>query len=548
MKQRSVIFIFLFISSLSFLFAQENAISDAMNKQKKIISINEEKIDKAGKTKLWEGWSAGLNFGVTKFKGDVTQYNHYPAYQKIGDFYELKTAMSFSIEKRVNSLYSLSTAISLGEFGGLRRANEYSGYMVFDPWSSNYSNYEGNGDKFLASFRELDLLLNVDLTNLMSYFNNSSRGDKIYFKGKLGVGYNIFNTVRRNLFSDTYIYSYGYSDQGPNTNAPVEGYGNQKESLFSQTKETVYIYGASANYSINSKVELNLDYTVRHGLSDKWDGSLMSTQNKTDNFVLLSIGASYKIGNHDYNNDWISPVDILKDDVSILNIRIEGFTDDADNDGVADVFDKSPNTPLGVAVDGSGNPLDIDMDNVPDYRDADPFSNRGALVDANGIELDDDKDGVPNSKDLESNTPIGMMVNQFGMNVNSSSYSREVDMIYFPSVYFNSGSALVGVSNKNRIATIALLLKSNEDIRLNVIGNTDNVGSINFNKKLGLKRANAVINYLVLNYGINADRLSPKTEGEEAPLSIGVNIDKEQDSVLQPLSEINRRVDFEISD
>ena len=98
------------------------------------------------------------------------------------------------------------------------------------------------------------------------------------------------------------------------------------------------------------------------------------------------------------------------------------------------MFDKSPNTPLGVAVDGSGNALDVDMDNIPDYRDADPFSNIGVLVDANGVELDNDKDGVPNSKDLESNTIVGAMVNQFGMNVSSTGYTNDGGMIYFPSI------------------------------------------------------------------------------------------------------------------
>ena len=83
---------------------------------------------------------------------------------------------------------------------------------------------------------------------------------------------------------------------------------------------------------------------------------------------------------------------------------------------------------------------DVDMDNIPDYRDADPFSFRGAIVDENGVELDDDKDGVPNSKDLESNTRIGDMVNQFGISVNNSTYVNSEGMIYFPSVYFNSGN------------------------------------------------------------------------------------------------------------
>ena len=293
-----------------------------------------------------------------------------------------------------------------------------------------------------------------------------------------------------------------------------------------------------------------LDYTVRNGKTDKWDASIMNTQNSRDKFAFLSIGIAYKFGNHDYNNEWESPIDGLKDDVSTLFVKIDGFTEDTDNDGVADAFDKNSTTPLGVAVDGSGIALDVDMDNVSGYRDADPFSNRGAQVDVNGVELDDDKDGVPNSKDLESSTPVGAMVNQFGINVSNTTYVNSGGLIYFPSIYFNSGSAIVGSSNTNRIATMALLLKSNPSIKLKVVGHTDNVGNAKFNKKLGLKRANSVINYLVVNYNVAADRLIATTKGEDEPLAAVTQIanNLETGKSVNRLAKINRRVDFEIAD
>ena len=164
-------------------------------------------------------------------------------------------------------------------------------------------------------------------------------------------------------------------------------------------------------------------------------------------------------------------------------------------------------------------------------------------MDINGVELDDDKDGVPNSNDLESNTLVGTMVNQFGMNVSGTVYTNGGGMIYFPSIYFNSGSAIVGSLNENRIATIALMLKNNADISLNVIGHTDNVGDTKFNKELGLKRAKAVINYLVSKYSIDSKRLVAITKGEQDPLS---NV-AEGISKVNVLTKINRRVDFKIN-
>ena len=537
MKKIGFICVFL-VALLMQVSAQENAISNAMNNKSEIKISDKETEEK--NYNLWRGWSVGLNYGITKFKGDIAQYDHYPAYQESVKFFELKTAFSFHIEKKINSFYAIATEFSSGSFAGLRRANEYLGYSVFEPWPNRY---EGNGDKFKASFKEVDLLVNINLTNAMSYFFETKKGGKLNFDGKLGVGYNIYNSIRTNLFTDTYVHDFGYEMEGANL-------GTQKKSFFEQPSETIYIYGVRANYKVNKKLSLNIDYTVRNGLTDKWDASIMNTQYVTDNFIFLSLGMAYKIGRQINESDWESPIDGLRDDVTTLFVKIDGFTDDADNDGVSDAFDKSPKTPLGVAVDGSGNALDVDMDNIPDYRDADPFSNRGVLVDANGVELDDDKDGVPNSKDLESNTLVGTMVNQFGMNVSSTVYTNGGGMIYFPSIYFNSGSAIVGSSNENRIAIMALMLKNNADISLNVIGHTDNVGNTKFNKELGLKRAKAVINYLVSNYNIDAKRLNAITRGEEEPLSNVTTINNgiEGSSAVNTLTEINRRVDFEITD
>ena len=546
MNSKSTLLVVVLLCCCSLVFAQDNAISNAINKHE--IQINKTEIKSSNSDEreiisLWKGWSVGFGFGVTQFDGDIRQHNHYPAYQKTGDFFELKSAVSFSLNKQINSFYSLSAEFISGSFSGLRISNEYLGYNLYDP----YQNYEGNGDKFSASFNEADFMVNIDISNVMAYFFTPKKVGNLSFDAKLGLGYNIYNSVRKNLFSDTYIYSFGYQDEGANSLG--SDYGTIKKGIFSAPAETVYIYGLLAKYKLNSRLNLLLDYTVRSGRTDKWDSSIMNTQNLSDKFNLLSVGIAYKFGNHDYNNEWESPIDGLKDDVTTLFVKIDGFTDDADNDGVSDAFDKSPNTPLGVAVDGSGNALDVDMDNVPDYRDADPFSNRGAQVDENGVELDDDKDGVPNSIDLESNTPVGTMVNQFGINISSTTYVSAGGMIYFPSIYFNLGSAIVGNSNENRIATMALILKNNPDIKLNVVGHTDNIGTPRFNKRLGLKRANAVINYLVVNYNVDINRLSAITKGEENPLSDATQISGGLEGMVKEntLAEINRRVDFEIA-
>ena len=542
MNKKRILLVTVLICCLGLLYAQDNAISNAINKNniqfanKRSIEINDAK---KNFIPFWKGWTLGFAYGLTQFDGDVREYDHYPAYQKAVEFFELKTALSLSLIKKINPIFSLEGEFIGGKFSGLNRTSSDAS-MTEGYYDNPYAGFhEGNGEKFEADFIEFDASLLFDMRKLASYFSKS-KSKKYSLIGKLGMGYNVYHTLKTNLNTNTYIYSYGYAD---------EGEGELKDKFSESPSVTVMLYGMRAGYPINKRVDINIELTKRIAQSDTWDASERKTKVLRDSYTSMMLGFVYKFGSQMNESEWESPIDGLKDDVSTLFVKIDGFTEDTDSDGVSDAFDMHSATPLGVPVDGSGIPLDVDMDNIPDYRDADPFTNRGAQVDVNGVELDDDKDGVPNSKDLESSTLVGAMVNQFGINVSNNTYINSGGVIYFPSIYFNSGSAIVGSSNANRIATMALLLKSNSSIKLKVVGHTDNVGNAKFNKKLGLKRANAVINYLVLNFNVEADRLIATTEGEESPLSAVTQIPNnlEKGKSITKLTEINRRVDFEIA-
>lgn len=87
---------------------------------------------------------------------------------------------------------------------------------------------------------------------------------------------------------------------------------------------------------------------------------------------------------------------------------------DADGDGVADKYDKCPNTPTGAVVDKVGCPIDSDKDGVPDGIDKCAATPAGATVDAVGCPVDSDKDGVPDGIDKCPNTPAGATVDAAG--------------------------------------------------------------------------------------------------------------------------------------
>lgn len=80
------------------------------------------------------------------------------------------------------------------------------------------------------------------------------------------------------------------------------------------------------------------------------------------------------------------------------------------------------------------------------------------------------------------------------------------------------------------------VLLMNPDMRVEIQGHTDNIGSEDYNMKLGEKRAQAVKDYLVAR-GISADRLSTRSFGESQPIA---------DNKTASGRAMNRRVEFKV--
>ncbi len=87
---------------------------------------------------------------------------------------------------------------------------------------------------------------------------------------------------------------------------------------------------------------------------------------------------------------------------------------DGDGDGVIDVFDRCPDTRLGIPVDGYGCPADQDADGVADYQDKCADTPPAVPVDNSGCPRDSDKDGIADYLDACPGTPAGTTVNQKG--------------------------------------------------------------------------------------------------------------------------------------
>jgi peptidoglycan-associated lipoprotein len=64
------------------------------------------------------------------------------------------------------------------------------------------------------------------------------------------------------------------------------------------------------------------------------------------------------------------------------------------------------------------------------------------------------------------------------------------------------------------------VLRANPDVTLRITGHADERGSIEYNLALGLRRANAVKDYLT-GFGLSGARFTTETMGEDRPLDPG---------------------------
>jgi outer membrane protein OmpA-like peptidoglycan-associated protein len=104
------------------------------------------------------------------------------------------------------------------------------------------------------------------------------------------------------------------------------------------------------------------------------------------------------------------------------------------------------------------------------------------------------------------------------------------------SIHFDFDSATIRQKSYRYLDSLASYLKENAKIRFSIIGHTDLHGPEHYNKKLSLKRARSVRDYLI-DKGIAADRFEIEGAGESNP-----RIPKKG----PPYDEQNRRTEFKV--
>lgn len=85
-------------------------------------------------------------------------------------------------------------------------------------------------------------------------------------------------------------------------------------------------------------------------------------------------------------------------------------------------------------------------------------------------------------------------------------------------IHFDMGSSVVKPQSYGAIKEIANILKENVDVKIKIVGHTDSDGDDKANLELSKKRAEAVKDILVKEFGIDSSRLSTDGKGEAEPI------------------------------
>ncbi len=216
--------------------------------------------------------------------------------------------------------------------------------------------------------------------------------------------------------------------------------------------------------------------------------------------------------------------------------------DDNDSDGIADTVDKCPNDPedRDSFEDDDGCPdFDNDKDGLNDKVDScpmDPEDKDGFEDDDGCPDTDNDKDGILDAADKcpnEAGVPPDGCPKKYNLVVVTE---KKIELKQ--TVFFDTNKATIKSVSFALLNDVALALKDNPKIKVEVQGHTDSQGDDNFNLKLSQRRAEAVRTYLQ-GRGVAKDRMAPRGYGENVPLADN----RTDDGRAQ-----NRRVEFIITD
>ncbi len=298
--------------------------------------------------------------------------------------------------------------------------------------------------------------------------------------------------------------------------------------LNNQSVATEKIIGAKLNYQLNEKNKLTGGVSNR--LGDAWileagvafpETALRISydmNNSALNAATNTKGAWELTFTYQFNKK--KKAMALNANFEHLNEKPEKKSEkneilDSDKDGIGNDIDACPN--LYGAKENNGCPIntkDSDFDGILDHVDSCPFLKGTAEM---GGCPDSDKDGI---SDLKDYCPFlkGVANNNGCPEMNKKEHqqlveNKSINVI----VEFDTDQSIIKSYFDRKLNMAVDFLLENQDAKAFISGHTDNEGDPIYNFKLGERRANNVMEYL-LNKGVSVHQLSIISFGESKPI------------------------------
>lgn len=489
-------------------------------------------------------WEVGIGLGNSSLSSDVS--SRLPnlgldlhVRKSLGYVFSLRGQYSYATARGLNWLSSLnfgSNPAWRNRYNGPRDMILANGNKVTYT-SPSYSSANpvpytlANADAVYYNFRTVmhDLSLQGVITLNNVRFHKANSGFLLYGFG--GLGTFLYNTTVDALDANGNPYRAAFNaisaaNRGGNeyanrntirkdlkavldgtyeTDAETNG---KSGSLFNMTARPSVSIGAGVAYKLSKRLNLALEHkftTVKDDLLDgqRWQESPMGNAALTrdyDAWHYTSVQLNVNLGAKSVEPLWwMNPLDYAYNEMNApRHMKLpKPVLDDADGDGVADQFDREPNSPAGCPVDSHGVSRDTDGDGVPDCKDKELITPTYCQpVDA---------DGVGKCPDPACCKAVAGM---------GSSACQLVDL---PSINFNGGSTNLGAESQALLNSVAASMRSQPNCKLVVCGSAAKSKS---GQALGQKRVDAIVKYLVESQGISADRVSAQYDCSEGDPSV----------------------------
>lgn len=526
-------------------------------------------------------WSIGVKGGLAFVAGDVRSQ------PGMGFGLDVRKAMGHVFSLRLQATGGQAFGQNWSPTNGYRNHNGNPWNELYFPGGVNQLDNSGTPPNVYYNFRMryADVALQglVNLNNINFYKEQA----KWNVYAGAGLGVNAYNTAVDALDGNGNPYTHFNEVTAINPNDPttfvIDGRRERLDLLQSRqdgvyetpaeghTQETGlqingnnYVVGPTITgtvglrYRLSRRVELELEHRIAWANDDLLDGQRWQevggggpdfAQDQTsltrdfDSYNHTTLGIHFRLGPGEESLWWSNPLTEVYSSAQEAREIAKRLTDDSDKDGVPDLYDKEPDTPEGMPVDGLGRALDTDGDGILDNDDEEPFTPKGCDVDEYGVALDADNDGVPDCFDKEPNSPPGMYYDAKGVAIIIENKAPEIPCL-LPIIHFELDKDNIRPEFYPEMYYVAQVMKNDPSIKVRATGHADVRNTDAYNEDLSRRRVKNAVDFLVNTYGVDPSRFIMEYQGEGNNVIQNLPANHANPK-LEPLHYVNRRVEFE---